>query len=254
MPRKTDNSKKTAARRGGILSVILACVGITILGSMGYLLLPRPAMQPVARVERSDLELTLYRVGLKPEFLAAAGVSPQQVSGIVSRMRTHLGRAMPALNAAEAACNIEQHEVTQLRRIVRAGKGSDQQVQDLATAKSSLAESEVERDAQLDAAFAAAAEGLEAEQIATLATLRANGQRWHLPVEYLTVERSDAEWVALRNALANDRISRRLEREPDPEQQALLAQLGAHATVAAAMQGANNLAAIEAAWDEAMAD
>ncbi len=53
---------------------------------------------------------------------------------------------------------------------------------------------------------AAAVAGLSQAKQDTLATVRANLNR-ELPVQYLATNRSDADWVALREALANDRQS-----------------------------------------------
>lgn len=250
MPRssKTKPSSNTVSRKGGVLSAVLAFVSLVIVGSVGVAFFPRLGMQPVAP-EPADLKLVLYRAGLKPEFLAAAGVSPSQVRTVVANMRTHLSTAMPRIEQADSSYAAAKRQVDQLRRLVRQGKATSEQVSDLATAKSALDTATSQRDALIEAAFDAAAESLGTETVALLSIVRANDRKWDLPTPFLTVNRTEAEWLNIRDALANQRISEDLGTEPNPDLQTLLGQANANATVAAATQRLQNLNEITTAWE-----
>src|SRR5262245_52337918 len=69
----------------------------------------------------------------------------------------------------------------------------------------------------------------------------------------LTVERSESQWVDLREALANERISAADGVDPDANAHALLTQLRADPTVNAAASNLNaNLIAVSASFNTAI--
>ena len=75
---------------------------------------------------------------------------------------------------------------------------------------------------------------------------------WKQPTEFLTVERTEADWVALRNALANERISADHDEPADADAQLLLALARAHPAVSTAKANLDaNFDVISTAWHDA---
>ncbi len=88
----------------------------------------------------------------------------------------------------------------------------------------------------------------------TLTAIRANAH-WKLPTEFLVVERTEAEWVELRAALANERIAARNEEAPNEQRQALLGTARANPAVAAAKTALDaNLATVKQSWNTVTGD
>ena len=85
-----------------------------------------------------------------------------------------------------------------------------------------------------------------------LGTLDAN-KNWDKPVQYHAVNRGEPDWVALRDALANDRVSTRLGTEPNAAAHQLLATANANSAVATgSFNITNNLSALRPAWEQAV--
>jgi hypothetical protein len=81
--------------------------------------------------------------------------------------------------------------------------------------------------------------------------LRTNAAH-ELPVEFLVKERSEAEWVAIRKALNNERICAKYGDDPDPAKQAALSTWKSDAAVAAAKSACTTgLASVQDAWNAA---
>ena len=79
--------------------------------------------------------------------------------------------------------------------------------------------------------------------------VRAN-DAWTQPTPYLTVERTQEQWVALRDALANERISAEAGEAADDGAVALLEQVRSDPSVSAALANIDaNLALITATWE-----
>jgi hypothetical protein len=71
-------------------------------------------------------------------------------------------------------------------------------------------------------------------------------------LQYLVKARSEADWVALRDALDNERVSLKLGEDPDQASQALLATVRADPAIAAAKTNLDTkLGAVTAAWEAA---
>ena len=92
---------------------------------------------------------------------------------------------------------------------------------------------------------------LTSQQSGTLATLKAS-RDWSHPVQYKAANRSEADWVHLRDALANVRIANKLGEQPDPEAVELVARAAAHPSVVAARVALNKLPLIQIQWENAI--
>lgn len=203
----------------------------------------------VEELTASELAGALARTGLTPEHLAAAGLSAQQTAGLVAAAEDHLAEAIVGLRSDDSALASAQADHDRLLDLVQSGRGSADDAADLVTARSTLAAARAAVDAELAGLLAAATEGLGQAQTAALAVLRTNAGR-PVPVKYRVVERTDAEWVELRDALAHSRISqRRGEEVCDEAGNCILSADSAPAVAAAGTNLDSNLAAVTAAWD-----
>lgn len=210
-----------------------------------------PGPLPVAS---DPLASTALRAGLHPEALAAVGVPSSQVPAILGAFETEQARDASALAAADADYAGQRAEVDRLRRLIRARKGSPEDVQakvaSLATCQSACDSAQAARDARLDELFAAATSGLTAAQIAALETYRTNRADWRFPAQYMVVERSQEDWVRLRECLGNEAKAPEIGDPLDSDCQTWLATIRANTNVAAATTNvASNGVAVEYAWN-----
>jgi hypothetical protein len=144
-------------------------------------------------------------------------------------------------------------ESDRLQRLIQSGQGSQEDVSAYPAQSSALSTATAQRQAALDAIFNAGTASLSEGQRTTLSTMRANRAAWDSPLEFLTVNRSQLEWVRLRDCLTNERIAIEYPDTLDQEMQADLATWRANQTVAAAIASTgSNLAAVTAAWNAAM--
>jgi hypothetical protein len=202
----------------------------------------------------ANFAVTAIRAGLGADELAAVGVSAQQVLGVMQPLADSVNQAPSALSAADESFATARRETDRLQRLIQSGKGTQEDVSAYQTQKAALATATSSRETILENLRAAAAVGLSSGQRLALTRIRAN-KHWSLPTEFLVIDRSEQEWVTLRDALANERISAKIGEAPDPESQAALAILRAQETVAAAHTALeSNRTAVRAAWRTATGD
>lgn len=196
-----------------------------------------------------ELRVALIRAGLAPQTLAAAGLTPVQVGTAVAALH-QANVALPvSLRDLDHAVGEARNARDQAERLIQSGRADAQQIAAFPALEQALASASAARETAVQSLFAAATASLSATQRATLIAIRTNAH-WKLPTEFLVVERSEVEWVALRNALANERIATRNGDTPNPQCQVLLGHARSDASVAAAKTGLDtNLAALQQTWD-----
>lgn len=235
---------------------------VTLLGLAVVLLLipiwwriraPKPALlqgQPPAHA--ANLEVSAIRAGLDAKALAAAGTSAQTTPTVVSAVNTYLLAHPADLSAADEAHGTARREVDRLQRLIQSGKGTQQDVTSYQIQKAALEAATSQRAAALSAIFNAGVAGLNESQRLALAKVRANRQ-WEVAIEFLTVERSEADWIRVREALANERISAADGVQLDPAVASQLATWRADPAVASATTSlGSNLLSVTFAWNAAM--
>lgn len=237
-----------------------AQVHTSLLGVFAAVLLavpfvwPRYWWKPAAAQAPSipaDFTSTLIRSGLDAAALAAAGVPANSVSSVLQAVATSINNDSSRLSNADNAYATARRDVDRLRALIESGKANQEDISAYQTASTSFATATTARQAALDAYFTAGAAVVTAGQRATLTTLRAN-RAYELPIEFLVVERSQQEWVNLRDALANERVEPEIGEEPDPGDQAALATWRAVNAVSAAKSSTDaNLSAITTSWNAA---
>src|SRR5690606_23828735 len=108
-----------------------------------------------------------------------------------------------------------------LSRLVQSGKGSPQDREALLTATNRFLTASADRTAALDALFDIGVAELTSGPKNRLITLRANNA-WTVPIQHRSVERTEEEWVHLRNSLADARTAALLGKDPSQAAQQFL--------------------------------
>jgi hypothetical protein len=138
-----------------------------------------------------------------------------------------------------------------LAALVRSGQSTEEDRTALTAAINAVASAQADLQTALNGVFSAATTDLSSQQRAALSTLLANRSR-HLPVQYLTVTRQEADWLTLSDALANQRVTTRTQEQPDPALAAALASVNASGPVSNATANLEaNLATVASAWNAA---
>jgi hypothetical protein len=234
-------------------------------GLIGWLLLTvrpastvaRPATfeQPV-QVSTEELRLSLHRLSLEAKALAAAGVTnTSEIAEAVASVENELAENPDVVMTADAAVGAAEQVVTDLEEHIQAGLGTSEDVTALASARNALTAATTSRDQLLDTLFTVGSNAFAEEQRARMANIRANRTDWTVPIEFLTVNRTELDWVFLRDALAHERIAIERGEPVDDDVQTLLTEARGETAVAAAIANLSaNLATIEQAWQSATAN
>ena len=226
---------------GGIGSLVLAMGGG---GGGGGTEPPPPASTPMAA--------TIMRVDLGADRLAAAGASAQATTGSIDAAIAKV--AQVALEAADASYAAAKPAADALQRKIQSGLGSAEDVTAYQQASAQLAAATAARKTAQDEIFAAGISSLPAEQKALLTTIRANSS-WKLPVQYLAVNRTEADWVKLRDYLDARRINQESGEEVPAEVTSYLASVESNVVVSKTKADLDaGLATIQSAWNAAVTD
>jgi hypothetical protein len=242
-------------RLGAALPALAAALALGAAVVAAFTLAPsakRPAVSSVRLVDpltTFEVATTLSAAGLDAQSLAAAGLSGPEATSLLSRARSHLQEHIQTLRDADSARAASQASYDALRRRVESGLASEADLSNLATAASALGSAQASRQSALDALSSDATSQLDPAKVIRLATLRGN-HGWEVPIQYRAANRSQPDWVALRDALANDRIAARRGEDPDPAAHQLLLDAQANANVSAAASSLQNLPDLQAAWNQ----
>jgi len=202
-----------------------------------------------------DFQPTLIRASLDPRALAASGIVANGVTPLLQAAADQMNANPTALPQADTAFAAARVQSDHLLRVIQSGLASQEDVASYQTAVANLAAATSQRQTALDATFTAATANISAEARTTLTRIRANrAQDWSrdYPTEFLVIARQEAEWVSLRDCLANEHIA---VKHPDllsETAQASLATWRADPAVLAAKTALDqNLAAVTDAWNTA---
>ena len=230
-----------------------------IVGGVGSLILARGD----ADLEVSDVDppkpsgapmaATMMRLGLDAECLAAAGVSAQDVAVAIADAISDHDSHVPSLEQADGDFTSCKPICDALERKIKAGLDSGTDLADYQEAAAELVTVTAVREGVLDALFESGISKLSAAQQATLRTIRDN-RHWKLPVQYLVVDREEADWVELRDMLDARRIYAEDEYEDEPQEvTTFLAGVDGDAAVATAKANFDaSIAAVQTAWNVAV--
>ena len=219
--------------------------------SMGFLRKVPSGVVPVSTPSRGQARAALSMVGLSPQYLAAAGLSESQATALVVNAKAYLSQHGDTFFGAADEVRARLIGCTTAASARSGAALAGQSPRQRWTPRTRLASATSAKATVIDGLIGAATEGLPRTAVATLATLRANRQK-ELPTKYLAANRTKAEWAALRDALANQRISARSGEPTDAGCQRLIAETDAQTAVASAASGLEKAAAIRTAWDAAV--
>jgi hypothetical protein len=237
---------KLVRHHPGFFGIALLALALPLVWRLAW-----PARAAAMPLLAPDTASTLIRSGLDPDALAAAGVSSSQVASVVAAFEAAVAAEPGKLPSADADYGASKTSTDSLRRTIESGQGSPQDVTAYQSGMSTLQAAETARQDTLDEYFTAATAGLNAAQRLALSTIRSN-RAWEISIEFKAQDRSEAEWVALRDALSNERISAKYGDPPDPKQQALLLTArSAPAVAAAKVNYDTNKASVSSAWNTA---
>jgi hypothetical protein len=217
--------------------------------------MPVPVLLPPVPLDAlpppADFPSTLIRAGLDPKALAAGGVSSQSISTVLAAAATQMNSSPTALSIADDAYATARTQVDHLTSQIQSGHGTQEDISALATATADIATATAARQDALDAIFNAATQNLTQAQQLALSKIRSN-RSWDLPLEFLVVDRPQEQWVAVRDALANERIAVDLPGTLNQAAQAGLAVWRSDPAVASAKSSSDaNLTAVTASWNSA---
>jgi hypothetical protein len=202
-----------------------------------------------------DFSTILMRSRLDPEALAAAGLTASEVSEALQLAADVLNANPGAIANADSAFMSARTEVDRLQAIVQSGLATTEELAAYQTASSSLATAIAQRQGALDQVFNGSTSNLPTSKRSVLAQMRANSSLDYareLPLEFLVVDRTQAEWVSVRNALANERLAAKYPDLLSEAAQTSLFTWRANSTVAMAKNYLDsNLTAITTAWNTA---
>ncbi|MEM7229246.1 MAG: hypothetical protein AAF432_10585 [Planctomycetota bacterium] len=206
----------------------------------------------ISAPDASDVALLLHRVGLEPECVTAAGISPAEVSAMVSNVYDYLVVNPTALASVDSDLADCRAICDDLNSLIRSGTASQEEINQHDFAVADLASLQSQQTSHLANVIATAEAPLNTSQKDILNSIRDN-RRWNLPIAYLTKDRTDQQWLDLRAALANERISEKWGETPDAEAQTLLSSVRAEAPVSQAIASlSSSLSAVEFAWNQAL--
>ncbi len=196
-------------------------------------------------VQQRAVLAALGQAGITAESLAAAGVLPQQATAIGSAVAEDIETLGAVLDAATSSVLSGEQQADSLERLLIAGVATQEQVNQLATARNQLVAARAAREVAVAEVWEVATDELGGEVVARLEHLRTTSSRPLLPsLRALTYEPQG--WGALENAYTSVRVAEALEMDPDPAAEAIVTTASAQpAATTAAGWLASNLATIE---------
>lgn len=196
---------------------------------------------------------TLMRTGITPEAMAAAGLSTSDANALFGRVADWWDENGAACAAACSSANSCGTVEDALKRKAQSGLASGGDLTALAAACAAADSARADAAEHLGGLFAAAIAGLDGTKAGKLEAIREHAAAGcNLPTAYLVVSRSEADGLALRDALAEVAAN---GEDADSNAEAIVATADAVAAISAAKTSlTNNLDDISAAWAAALSD
>lgn len=234
-------------RQPRVVVLLLGSLGLVslLVWSVTLLVGPRTAHadeQPA--ITASELQSVLLRAGLDPEAIASIGVSANTAGQIAAAAAAQAAEDIAVIRGADeafASADVAYHAA--LRAAQR-----DPGAEGLSAAQAALTSATTARDNAIAAITTAGVANLTSEQRTALTTVATN-RRFGVGAALAAVNRTEAQWVALRDAAAHERIQTERGLSVDEGAASLLSTArGASAVVAAQAALTTNLPAVRAAW------
>jgi hypothetical protein len=207
---------------------------------------PPPVNAPNAQI--------LTRCGLSAETICAAGVTQgTQVTSLVDAAEVVIALDPNALTNLDEDYAAKRVTYDALVRKVQSGLATAEEIAQLPIAKGELDTADTARESYKMGVRNAGLATVSPTVATSVNTIWANRAWDELAVQYRVENRSEAEWVALREALATERIAAQYS-EPFPAStQSYLAGVNAGGAVSAAKVNLDTyLFAVQTAWNAAI--
>ncbi|MEQ9617538.1 MAG: hypothetical protein RLN60_05830 [Phycisphaerales bacterium] len=221
-------------------SILTIATVLAIAAVLVFFVVPKEyaiAQQPV-ELDAHTAETYLYRVGLGPETLAAAGVDANGAGEVVGDLVAYLESNLSSIESAQSAYANANAQHSRLLRAVRQGDDTGELLSQLQVAASTLATAESALESALDGLFSAATADLTELERGDIESIRGN-QAHRGPVAFKVNNRSESAWLNIRSALVAERQA--LEEEESVPDLA--------ATLLESVRGEPAVAAAQAAYD-----
>ena len=203
----------------------------------------------------SGVEVLLLRMSLDPDGFAAAGITGTGLQSALAVEQDGLEGAVSTLEDLDAAFAEAKVSVDALRRKVKKGQATQEEVDQLQTAKTSLVSATAARTAFLDGLCDSLLEDVSNATAAAARQIRANQPWKNIPVAYRVEARTEAEWVEIRNALAAKRTHEAMGLDVPQSVVTFLSNLDSDTDVASAKANCSaKLAGVQATWDSVFGD
>lgn len=228
----------------GVAALILGC-------EVTSRTLPAPVSSPTLLSMSTNPTRTcraqLSAAGLSAENLCAAGLSAQQSADVAEAGLEYLEEHGTSLAAAQTALTEAAEEVDRLEGLAMRGRATEQDRTDLATARTALASAVSGVASARAALFEAATDGLSGGTKTLIQRFHANRDRT-VPLKYRGADRTEAQWVSLRDALSDLEIASRKSEEPASASASLVSTENATEETIRATAALANLAEVRTSW------
>lgn len=140
------------SKRAVVIQSVLVMVALAGAATAAVLLArqpqpPQPPAPPPPLPTPAHAAFMLHAAGLAPDTLAAAGVTASQATAALQRIRDQLPQLASQFDAAQNTYSAASIEHDRLERLVRSGKGAEQDPAALATARTQLRAAATQHDA-----------------------------------------------------------------------------------------------------------
>jgi len=242
----------TTQARGLAVNALDVAIAASGLGLALLALSWRSADNASQPLDPARLALALQSAGVGPEALASAGCSASHATTAITQLREEIVTLDSQLETSRLALQQASNERAQLASIVRSGTSTSQQRAALVAAKAAEQAAGADLASAIAAVFDSATDGMPGNLVQGLDRIRSNTAH-ELPAWHLTTVREDRDWLAIRRAVASERIHQRLGEPVPPEVQAILLAASADPNVAAAkVSFETNGPDVAAAWNDAV--
>lgn len=234
-------------------TVLLVMTAICAIALTIPLVLHANARLAMMAPTATELALVLHRVGLDPESMAAASMTPGDVEIVVDNCLGFFTERQGDIALNDMVCAALKRTHDQLVRRVRSGRATEAEILELSQVRDELAAARAQREMLMSDMFAASTADLAPARVNLLADIRRH-RHWKLPLEFLVIDQEEPDRVVLRNALANERYVADHEGEAmDGSSATLLDQLRDIPAVSTARASLDaNLSVITSAWESAV--
>jgi hypothetical protein len=199
-----------------------------------------------------ECEALLIHAGLDPDRMACAGVTSLNAATVASNAIASVQTNLTDLRGGFSDVSQYRQQIDDLESLITSGKGDQEDVNALATARANLATAQAALNTSLDTVFDDATVSLTTEK-AALSDLRGDPVV-NLPHPYRFADYSQSQEVVLRDALHQERISADLGEALDQANATVITTAKAVPAVTVALANHTTLASsVKNAWDSAMA-